>query len=206
MPDDLTTSAVAEKLDVPASTIKRWSEQFPVNAYKDDRGRMRFKPDSVRVLEIIKSLRDEDRGPATITRLVSSEWAAIGPETGPSSIPVQSQTEPGSSQPTAAPSMDAGSLVEQITAAVTMAIRTDNELAEKYARATFEIGTLQERVAQLQEREQRLLTSGQDQDAEIERLRAELVDRSRLTADIEFELRAERARQARPWWRRLTGG
>jgi chromosome segregation ATPase len=61
-----------------------------------------------------------------------------------------------------------------VTAAVTSTIAGSTGLAEKYAHAAHRIGELEAEVRHLTEDRTRLLTKGQDQGGEIERLRAEL--------------------------------
>ena len=79
-----------------------------------------------------------------------------------------------------------------VTAAVTLTMKADNELAEKYAHAAHRIGELESEVRHLTEDRTRLLTDGQ---AEADRLR-------KHAADLESELRAERSRS---WWQKLLG-
>jgi DNA-binding transcriptional MerR regulator len=184
--ETLTVRDVADQLGVSHTTIKKWVEAlFPGEPERDSHGRWRLTQEQVRVLETVKALRAEDKGINTIARIIGPvNFTEVSSEDQPQ--PDRSSTEVHPQSP---------DLRELIRAEVSGAIQSNNDLAEKYARATFEIGTLQERVAQLQEREHRLLTAGEAKDTEADRLRRE-------NETLRDELAAEKSK---PWWRKLIG-
>lgn len=183
MVETITVRDVADQLGVSHTTIKKWVEAlFPGEPERDSHGRWRLTADQVRILETVKALRAEDKGLNTITRLIGPvKFTEASSETQLQFDQVSPEVHPSSAD-----------LRELIRAEVSGAIQSNNDLAERYARATFEIGTLQERVAQLQEREQRLLTEGT---AESDRLRLEVES---LRAELAVE-------KSKPWWRKMLG-
>lgn len=159
-----STIEAAKQLQVPLSTLKSWADRFNVGD-RSSSGRLNFKPDDLAMLELIKSLRDSDCGFDTITRRIStSECQAV---------PGSSQTLADSDEHT--PPIDLEALTERITAAVTSTIKADTEQAEKYARATHQIGALE---------------------SEIKFLRQQLAERDNKIALLESPP------QKKPWWRR----
>jgi DNA-binding transcriptional MerR regulator len=179
------TKDVAEQIGVSETTIKTWTDKLGLEVERDSRHNRRYTQAELDLLFTVKNLRDEGAGYQTITRVVGR-------------APDERQTEPdeqltGDSRPQdAQQTMDATALAEQIRAAVVAAVRSDTELAEKYARAAHRIGELEADVRHLQEKADKLLTDGT---AEADRLRQEVES---LRADLATE-------KAKPWWRKLLG-
>lgn len=138
----LTTTEAAKHLSIPVSTIKTWLSQLPITASTDSRGKRRIDADALQVLEEVKRLRADDCGYATIRRVISSE-------------PISSSTT--SDEPNAQTVTSSTALISEIISA----LRAENELSEKYAKATYTIGQLEERVsgltAQLGEAKSRII-------------------------------------------------
>lgn len=144
--DGLTTSEAAKRLGIPQSTIKTWLSNLPIPSATDSRGRRRFDEGSLEVLATVKKLRGKDKGYETIRRHIRPE-------------PDRSSTETSTSSPADEPETSWGS-PDDIRAIVIDALKSENELAEKYARATYSIGQLEERVttlsAQLEEAREKI--------------------------------------------------
>lgn len=133
--DGLTTSEAAKRLGIPQSTIKTWLNNLPIPSALDSRGRRRFDDGSLEILAAIKELRGKDKGYETIRRHIRPEPDRGSAGTNPSSPMGELETSWGSP--------------DDIRAIVVEAMKSENGLAEKYARATYSIGQLEERVATL---------------------------------------------------------
>ena len=139
----LTTTEAAKQLGVPPTTLKTWLTNLPIPASTDSRGRRRLDQEALEVLEMVKSLRDEDCGYQTIRRRIEPTTDAN---------PSVTDSEPAADGPESAssPSLDTSALVAQVIEA----IRSENDLAEKYARVAHRVGELE---ATLRERERELV-------------------------------------------------
>lgn len=179
MSDRLSTAEVAKATGIPEPTIKHWLGKLPIPAEKDSAGRWRFDEEALEVLKAVKDLRDQDRTFETIRRRIGE------PELSAESSGLSDRLSPDNLQPTTderASSVDERMLAESLAGVIAPqlidALAAQNELAEKYARATYTIGQLEERVSnltvQLAETKQRLL----------------LLDAPR-----------EEVRAPRPWWK-----
>ena len=170
----LTTSEAAERLGVPKTTLHTWLNTLPIPSETDSRGRKRLDANALAVLEAVKELRGEDCGYQTIRRRIGTQAGHDGTE--PEHVPNVNGT-----QPDRAPAVDQDGFLAQVVEVV--ANQTD--LAERYARAAHQIGTLEERTRGLE------------------------LDRDRLAGEL-AEVKAERDQArallaapapARPWWK-----
>jgi DNA-binding transcriptional MerR regulator len=189
----LSTQDVSDRLAIPVSTVKNWADKLGIGD-KNSSGKWLFDDRDIATLELVRSLRSEDCGFDTIQRQISP------------SADNQRQAEPGDAErPLADQSaaMDLETLTAQVTAAVQATLKADNELAEKYAHAAHRIGTLEEQVRALQEREQRLLAAGEAKDTDVEALKARLAETEQARIRVEAERDTLQAQAARPWWRKL---
>lgn len=192
----LSTQDVSDRLAIPVSTVKNWADKLGIGD-KNSSGKWLFDDKDIATLELVRSLRSEDCGFDTIQRQISPSIDSQRPaESGDAERPL-------ADQPTA---MDLEELTAQVTAAVQATLKADNELAEKYAHAAHRIGTLEEQVRALQEREQRLLTAGEAKDADVEALKARLAEAEQARIRAEAAIQALQADRAKPWWRKLVGG
>lgn len=175
MVETKTLSQVADEIGVPANTIKTWLHQLDfIPAEKDSAGRWRFPSDAEEVLRQIHALRLDGRSLNTVRRrLDEGSTAAEQVEGEMPQEAVKQADEPRSTT---------DEIAEVVTAAVVQAIQAQTEQAEKYARATYEIGELRERVRGLE--------------AERERLLNDLAESKRLMLDSDEQKRARRS-----WWR-----
>lgn len=136
--ESLTTTEAAEQLGVSVTTIKSWLNQLPVDREVDSRGRRRIDQDTLNVLEAVKALRGDDCGYQTIRRRLFQE-------TDGQQSPDEELPSADGQLPDAPLTLDTESIVTQVIAA----IREDNALAEKYARAAHQIGGLEVEVKHL---------------------------------------------------------
>lgn len=71
MEDTQTIQEVAQSLGLSASTIKQWADMlWPGEPLRDAAGRQRLSLEQVRILEILHSLKSDDKGINTITRII----------------------------------------------------------------------------------------------------------------------------------------
>jgi hypothetical protein len=169
MLDTLTANEAAERLGVSVTTIKNWLNQLPGEKEHDSRGRVRINIHTMNVLETVKALRDEDCGYETIRR-------RIGPVPDDQKSP-DSEHQADDNQPTFDRKLVDTSIIVE---AVTTAIANQTELAERYARATYEIGELRATTKALE--------------ADRDRVLAEL-------AEAKTKIMLLEAPTARPWWK-----
>ena len=141
----LTTTEAADRLGVPKTTLHTWLQQLPIPHDTDSRGRKRLDGHALDVLETVKSLRGEDCGYQTIRR-------RIGPLTERDETHTEGAPDTDGMQSERAPDIDPDALLAQVVEAI--AGQTD--LAEKYARAAHQIGTLEERTRGLELERDRL--------------------------------------------------
>lgn len=153
---------VAEELSIHHTTVKKWAQQFEVPSRRKGH-KWVFNDDSIAVLKTIQRLKDEDCGQDTIR-------ATIAP---------QMSLEENVSQKTETqvrPDYDAPEITQLIDQSVSNAIEKYDSIAEKFARATHEIGRLEAQLESAQEK-LKVLPDPVDHSqvkAENERLKAEL--------------------------------
>lgn len=148
-----TTAEAANRLGVPKSTLHTWLQQLPIPHDTDSRGRKSFDADALTVLETVKNLRAEDAGYQTIRRVLVSVNGAERDEAGqvPEATGAERDAhETGSHAPAHADLADA--LVPRLVEALT----AQNDLGERYAKATYQIGKLEADNLHLRERAERL--------------------------------------------------
>lgn len=183
----MTTSEAADALGMPVGTLKTWLERLPIPVDLDSRGRRRLTPSALEAIGIVKSLRESDAGYETIRRRLEpiheSAPADAEPDQPsaadqPGVIPAEREPIPGSALP------DVRELAGLLAAAVADVVKAENEQAEKYARATYEIGEL------------RATTRGLE--AERDRLAGELAE---VKAERDQARALLAAPEPRPWWK-----
>lgn len=171
---ELTTSEAAERIGVPVGTLKGWLGKIPLPTSVDSAGRRRIGPEAFELLERIKALRmDEGRGMETIRRRLvpaAAEPSRSLEQDGLSSIEDEAETSPGRV------GVSSDEITRTISEAIFSAVSEQGGLAEKYARATYTIGQLEERVAGLT---------------------AQLIEAKEKIALLE----EPKAEQRNPWWK-----
>lgn len=166
-----STKDVATELDVSEQTIRLWSKTFHIPHIKSS-GNIRFAEDIVQVFETIKDLRDSKSGFETIRRRIWPQIQVVADK------PVESRTEIKTAPPVASapmlPEPTAAEIEKNLEIVISESIKknisANNELAEKYARATYRIGELESTVRFMQEKIDRLTTEQQQNKAETEKL------------------------------------
>lgn len=173
-----TTTEAANKLGVPKSTLHTWLNQLPIPHATDSRGRKFFDADALAVLEAVKGLRDEDHGYQTIRRKLGGvdeptrDGAGHEPDAG------QSERD---AHETAPHGLHSEHLADALVPRLVEALTAQNDLGERYAKATYQIGKLEADAAHLRERAERA-------ELELSEARQQL---ALLTAP----------KPARPWWK-----
>lgn len=220
----LTTEEVAKQEGIAFSTLKRWLDVVEVPHEKNSQGHRRFGPEGLEVIRQIKELRlDNDRALESIRMIMSHGRAQRGPAVSPEASSAQAEliTEQVETEPTASPAAEpsveltievsparaepeptSGPGLADIRAAVVQVLEEQNELAEKYARATYSIGELTATVKAGEAERVRLageLMKAMATAEQVPELRAQL-------ARAEAELSSARAQltaspRGRPWWK-----
>ena len=126
-----TTRDLAERLGVSVSTIKNWSSRFPIEKHFDSQGNRRYSDKDLRLFEIIKGLRDEDRGYGTITRRLNTELALS-----------RDLDNLGDPVPSLSHALDFQPLIQEVTEA----IQEQNDFAIKLSEANRTIGQLEAKL------------------------------------------------------------
>ncbi len=177
----VTIHEAASRLGVCASTLRTWGEKTGVAGVRTSSGKRLYTEDDVAALEAIKSLRDEDAGWMTIRRRIGREPQA--------NDPVITSATPLMPEPDAPAGAIAQAPAEPSNGLVTKVIETLNAqsgMAERYARAGYQIGRLEAEVKHLADDRERLASRL----AEAEQKLAEQALNEEL-------LRAERTRLGR---------
>lgn len=177
----VTIHDAATRLGVCASTLRTWGEKTGVSGVRTSSGKRLYSEEDLAALEAVKALRDEDAGWMTIRRRIGRE-----PVAGEAVITSATPLMP---DPDAAAAPSAGAPVEPSSGLVTKVIETLNAqsgMAERYARAGYQIGRLEAEVKHLADDRERLA----GRLAESEQKLCELALNEEL-------LRAERARLGR---------
>lgn len=148
MPSELMTSRqVATALDVPYSTLRGWAKKYGVPATETRAdGADLYGAEGLAIFNRIKELLDSGKGKVDadgILPILQQEFTSLREVSDPSQTPPGGRSEPSG--------FDMQQMQQIVTTAVQVVIREENELAEKYARATYEIGSLKQQVKQLEE-------------------------------------------------------
>lgn len=138
----LSSAQIAKKLGVSASTARGWAKRFDVPR-KQVKGNSVYTEEAFEALRMVKKMRSNGNGYNTIQRIMNTNKA-------PQNSVLSEEKNTQNSQ-----------IKTTIQEAITGTLEKNNELAEKYARATFEMGSLQEKVKQL-EAQTKLLPSPVD--------------------------------------------
>lgn len=167
----LTSREVASLLDVPYSTLRGWAKKYAVPAAKTRAdGADLYGAEGRDIFSRIKELSDSGRAKVdaeSILPILQKEFESLRV------VSEVSQNQSGGVSE--ASGIDLQQMQQIITTAVQVVIREENELAEKYARATYEIGALKQQVMQLEEQKAELkLLADPQQLQQLERERHQL--------------------------------
>lgn len=192
---------IARILDIGESTARLWAREFDIPKQKNKR--KVYDKEALEIFETIKSLRLKDAGYNTITKVIKENDLAPTKRSLASSKQTLSQEFKKSIQ------SEIKSGIEDAKQVLSTEISKNNELAEKYARATFEIGQLQERVKHLEEKleskedEIKLLPAALEHEKlkmRAESQQSELESKNQQIEDLQKQLKIE---QTMPWWKKL---
>lgn len=133
---------IAEALRVKPATIRKWVHEFDI-PHDRSTSEMVFDQEAITILNLVKQWKDEDgAGTQTIRRRIAHE-------THEESQAMREQCSENKDN-AAALREQQERIVADMQVAVTTAIRESNDLAEKYARATYQIGQQDERIKNLE--------------------------------------------------------
>ena len=212
MQTSVTIHDAATRLGVCASTLRTWGEKTGVAGVRTSSGKRLYSEDDLAALEAVKALRDEDAGWMTIRRRIGREPAA-GETMITTSTPLMPEGEAPAGQ-AAAPAPEA---TNGLVTKVIETLNAQSGMAERYARAGYQIGRLEaevkhladerERLAgRLAEAEQKLAEQALNEEllrAERARLGRELGDARQKLATLEINPPGAWARVAgfvKKWW------
>lgn len=181
--DKLTTLEIAEKMGQSPSTIKHWQKKYGIQK-ELKKGKAFYLPEHIPIFEAVKEELAKGAGERTIRKRIGSDNTQPLPEQRPDNSDTGETI--AEQRPDNAPPID-----DRIRVILRDELTQQNDLAEKYARATYRIGELEAEARGYQAQ----ITAQAEQLAllpapgELERLQAEL----------------ERER-AKTWWQKLVGG
>ncbi|MDB5096286.1 MAG: hypothetical protein JWM80_707 [Cyanobacteria bacterium RYN_339] len=126
----LSTSEAAAAVGASPNTVKSWMRDLGLAPPRDEAGRHRWDSNALAALGAVKDLRDQGRSYDSI-RVVIGQVAEA---------------------PRPAPEEDrlAWAIAEAVGQVVAGLMRAETDLAEKYARATYEVGELRATVRALE--------------------------------------------------------
>jgi len=131
----LSTSDIADSLGLSQSTVKAYQKLYSIPR-QIVKGRAVYPENAIEIFRAVSSLAESGAGLNTIRKRIGSDIPQITPNE-------------------AKPSLDAAQLIPAITEAVQQTIERSNDLAEKYARATYRIGELEAEARALIDRAER---------------------------------------------------
>lgn len=172
---------IAQKIGVGVTTIKTWSKELNVLPQKNSSGRNFFSDDHIQIFQAIKELRDENKGFETIKRMIKIPEPL---DSEIDSLPEQEiQLVESPSIPT--PIEYNPLSLELIKQEIRKVLNEEAELAERYAKATYTIGKLEERI--------------KHQEGQLKRLPSvqEVQDQHKIK-----QLDKTEELSTRPWWKR----
>jgi DNA-binding transcriptional MerR regulator len=180
----MNINEVAKLLNTSIDTLRRWEQKFNLEIKTDSRNRKIFSDEDVKTLRIIKELREQDNGLETITRKLTAINAEDMQKIGNDSAEITTGMQ-----------YLCKSDLDEFKNTITE--RIDN-LSEKYSRASYEVGKLQEKCLHYEEK-LLLITNGNNKDIsalknELEKVKQE---NDTLKAELETEKRT-------PWHKLLS--
>lgn len=167
MTDRQTFQEVSGRLGVSVSTLKAWTGRLSLGNERGANGKRFLSLEEIAVLEAAKMLRDEGSGLNTITRKLTPDSHLVDADEQ-----VTASRLSDDSHLTTKTTFD----IEAVAVRLVEAMKNENDLAEKYARAAHRIGELEAT------------------------LKAVEADRERITSERDKALQLA-APQVKPWWK-----
>jgi DNA-binding transcriptional MerR regulator len=216
MAANITAPEAAKRLGIGITTIKTWADKIGLG-HKTASGVWLYSEEDLRVLEVVQTLRDEDRSFDTIIRRIGQDGVltTAAPSSNTDSRRPAISTEDAERQPTASDDIDREHQIDllPVVRELNETVQQVNSLALLLTNAGKENERLRGEVLMAERR----LIEAETKGAEADRLRQELDEsRQRLNAErddaalqravadnLRSELMAERGKS---WWRKLMGG
>lgn len=147
MTKTMTTQEAGNQLNVSHVTIKKYLEMFfPGEPMRDTKGRRCLTEDQLKILQTVCALKAEDKSLQSIVRIV-------GPvrfnENEPAEQLQSSRTEDELQSSAIDLELLTQTITAQVTSSVVSSIQANTEMAERYARAAHQIGSLEQQVSHL---------------------------------------------------------
>lgn len=128
---------VADKVGIGNSTVRLWARQFEIP--RERKGtKWVYSDEAMDIFKAIKSMRENEHGMDTIRRTISKDVTV--PSSSHELVSVQAVSDNRKED-----------LLDDIEKVMERALAKNNELSEKYARATYTIGQQDERIRALEE-------------------------------------------------------
>jgi DNA-binding transcriptional MerR regulator len=126
----LSTSEAAAAVGASPNTVKSWMRDLDLTPPRDEAGRHRWDARALAALVAVKDLRDQGRSYESIRAVIGR------PNEAPRPAPDEDRL--------------AMAIAEAVGQVVAGLLRAESDLAEKYARATYELGELRATVRALE--------------------------------------------------------
>lgn len=174
MLQQLTSTEIAELVGISESSVRQWAKAYELSSKKAGKKRL-YDEEAIAAIKRIKMLRDEGAGDRTIRLAVTSRNGCDNLQ--------QYQLDHKSN------------VSEELKQELIQIIENKDSLAEKYARATYEIGKL-EAVNQLLREKLDLLPESSAMAELQSRYKLQQNEIERLQQELEQE-------KSKSWWRKL---
>lgn len=176
----LTTQEVCDQTGIPRTKLKYWVQVLGLPVPKDGKGAWRWTPDLLEQLALVQQLREIDgRTLESVRRVIGEPADSPAARHGEDlDSPEADHGEPDG--------MNRGShgedLADALVPRLVEALTAQNDLGERYAKATYQIGKLEADAAHLRER-------------------AERAERELAEARQQLAVLTAPTTPARPWWK-----
>lgn len=129
-----TPAKMAEEVGVGVTTIKTWSKELNILPQKNSSGRNFFSESDAEVFKRVKELRNENKGLDSIRSIINSEFNLEQDSSSESAVSTGSSSDYNPMS------------IELVKQEIRSALAENNDLADRYAKATYTIGKLEERI------------------------------------------------------------
>jgi DNA-binding transcriptional MerR regulator len=211
---------VAEKLGVNESTLKKWvSDDFSnILNVPIEKGKRSFSEDHLKVLDMIKNLREQDNGIQTINRVLGNnpDISEAGLGYNPEETTLENKETKASDEIYLIHDR-LNNLETSLVSKFDTKLDSILELSEKYSRATYEIGSLKAQLDASQK--EKLMIEQKYRDEKVlylesnERFVSSLdkntqkseLENQKLKEEVD-QLKAELQKEkSKTWWQKFVG-